>query len=85
MYPKTLENTINMNMLLLLLDYLEENKMNPEILREALEKYLTVVNQYLKTEDIEKQDVEYILGKDIEDTIKPFVNLLDYSITIKRK
>lgn len=74
-----------MNMLLLLLDYLEENKMPPEILKQTLEKYLLVLNQYLKSEDIEKQDIEYILGKDIEDTIKPFVNLLDYSITIKRK
>jgi len=72
-------------MLLLLVDYLEENKLPPEILKEVLEKYLLVLRQYLNSEDIEKQDIEYLLGKDLEDTIKPFVNLLDYFHTLKRK
>jgi hypothetical protein len=74
-----------MNVFFLLIDALEDHRISPNILKDALENYLTTLNQYLDSPDIEKQEVDVILGREFESVIKSFKHLLDFSKTIKKQ
>jgi hypothetical protein len=76
---------LKMNVFFLLEDVLKDHKIPPDLLKISLESYLKTLNQYLNSPDIEKKEVEFILGKELGDVVESFAHLLDYSIRIKKK
>jgi hypothetical protein len=74
-----------MNVFFLLKDVLKDHEIPPELLKISLETYLITLNQYLNSPEVEKKEVEFILGRELEDVVESFTHLLDYSIRINPK
>ena len=56
-----------------------------ERISKSLEKYLATLEMYLEMDEIKKQEIDIILGKEFKQTVSAFANLLDYSLILKEK
>jgi hypothetical protein len=57
---------------------LEENAVSPKRLINALEAYLTTLDQYLEIKEIQKQETDLLLSNEMKEAVQPFLNLLKF-------